>query len=103
MSPIAIPRTLAQKDDLVVVPRKEYEALLEFRNYREVSMTKAQKQALLRAEKNMRIGKTLSYRAGTYHSAVNEITLLNSHSRSFGFLKDEPELYSGADLKERYA
>lgn len=52
---------LAEKDDLVVMPRKEYEALLGFRKYREVSMTKAQKQALLRAEKNMRAGKTLSY------------------------------------------
>ncbi len=56
-----IPKTLAQKDDLVVLPRREYEALLEFKNYREVPMTKAQKTALRRAEKNLAAGKTLSF------------------------------------------
>ncbi len=61
MNAITIPKTLAPKDDLVVVPRKEYEALLSFRTYREVRITKAQKQALRQAEKNLSAGKTLSY------------------------------------------
>ncbi|HBV01514.1 MAG TPA: hypothetical protein DEF00_03980 [Candidatus Taylorbacteria bacterium] len=61
MNTITIPKTLAPKDDLVVVPRKEYEALLSFRTYREVRISKAQKQALRRAEKNLSAGKTLSY------------------------------------------
>lgn len=63
MNTVTIPKTLAQKDDLVVVSRKEYEALLSFKTYREVRMTKAQKQALRRAEKNLSSGKTLSYHA----------------------------------------
>ena len=61
MNTVTIPRTLAQKDDLVVLPRKEYEALFGFKKYREVNMTRAQSAALRRAEKNMRLGKTLSY------------------------------------------
>lgn len=61
MNTITIPKASASKDDLVVIPRKEYEALLSFRTYREVRVTKAQKQALRRAEKNLNSGKTLSY------------------------------------------
>lgn len=61
MNTITIPKTPAPKDDLVVIPRKEYEALLSFRTYREVRITRAQKQALRRAEKNLSAGKTLSY------------------------------------------
>lgn len=61
MNTITIPKTLAQKDDLIVVPRQEYEALLSFKTYREVRITKAQKQALRLAEKNLSAGKTLSY------------------------------------------
>lgn len=33
---------------------------------------------------------------------LNEITNINAHSRSFDFLKDEPDLYSVKDLKKRY-
>jgi len=103
MSTITIPKTLAQKGDLVVVPRKEYEALLSFRTYREVRMTKAQKQALRRAEKNLSAGKTVSYRTRAYSPSVNDITNVNAYSKSFDFLKDEPDIYSVSDLKKRYA
>ena len=61
MNTITIPKKLAQKDDLVVVPRKEYEALLEFKKIKEFAPTPAQKKALLEAENNLRKGKTLSY------------------------------------------
>lgn len=37
-----------------------------------------------------------------YSDAVNDITNVNAYSRSFDFLKDEPDLYSVSDLKERY-
>ena len=35
MNTLTIPRKLAQKDDLIVVPRKEYEALLELKKFKE--------------------------------------------------------------------
>lgn len=101
MSTVTIPRALAQQDDLVVLPRKEYEALFGFKKYREVSVTKVQKAALRRAEKHMRSGKILSY--NTHRPAANAITYINALSKSFGFLKDEPELYSLSDVRKRYA
>jgi len=38
-----------------------------------------------------------------YNRALNDITNINTYSKSFDFLKDEPNLYSPADLKKRYA
>lgn len=38
-----------------------------------------------------------------YNAAVNDITNINAYSKSFDFLKDEPDLYSLSDLKKRYA
>jgi antitoxin (DNA-binding transcriptional repressor) of toxin-antitoxin stability system len=35
-----------------------------------------------------------------YNKAVNDITNINTYSRSFDFLQDEPELYSTADIKK---
>jgi hypothetical protein len=32
----------------------------------------------------------------------NDITTINENSKSFDFLKDEPEIYSLSDLKEIY-
>lgn len=69
MNTTTIPKKMAKKDDLVVIPRKEYEALLRLKNVREFSPTSAQKKALVRAEKNFRKGKTLSY---------NELTKVKS-------------------------
>ncbi len=37
-----------------------------------------------------------------YNTKLNDITNVNAQSASFDFLKDEPDLYSLADLKERY-
>ena len=61
MTTITIPKQMAQKDDLVVLPRKEYEALVELKTIKEFSPTIAQKKALVRAELNLKKGKTLSY------------------------------------------
>jgi len=50
------------KDDLVIVPRGEYEALLRFRvrTVSEVPMTKQQKMALQKARRNFAQGKFLT-------------------------------------------
>lgn len=37
-----------------------------------------------------------------YNPKLNDITNVNTYSESFSFLKDEPELYSVADLKKKY-
>ena len=72
MPTITIPKKLAQKDDVVIVPRKEYEALIELRKTREFTPTVAQKRALVKAEKNVKRGKTLSY-----HELVRKLGLAN--------------------------
>lgn len=61
MNTVTIPKKLAEKDDLVVLPRREYEALLQLKKFKEFNPTSAQKKALLKAEVNFRKGKTLSY------------------------------------------
>lgn len=37
-----------------------------------------------------------------YNNSLNDITNVNSYSKSFDFLSEEPDLYSAADLKKRY-
>ena len=54
MATITIPKKLAQKGDLVVLPRKEYEALIGLRKTREFIPTAAQKKALIEAEANLK-------------------------------------------------
>lgn len=49
------------RDDLVIIPRKEYEALLELKKVKEFTPTLSQKKALLRAEENLKKGKSLTY------------------------------------------
>lgn len=61
MNTITIPKELSQKGDLVVVPRKEYDALLELREIVEFTPTALQKNALKKAEKNLRNKKSLNY------------------------------------------
>lgn len=56
MNTITIPKKLANKDDLVVIPRKEYEDLLELKKIREFTPTAAQKRALAQARKNRKAG-----------------------------------------------
>lgn len=61
MIKITIPKKLAEKGDLVIVQRREYEDLLELKKVKEFAPTSAQKKALARAEANLKQGKTLSY------------------------------------------
>lgn len=61
MDTVTIPKKIVSKGNLVVIPRKEYEALLELKKYKEFSPTATQKKALLRAEQNFRKEKTISY------------------------------------------
>lgn len=56
MGTITIPKKLIKGDDLVVVPRREYEALLELKKIREFVPTIAQKKSLLQARKNRKEG-----------------------------------------------
>lgn len=58
---LTIPKTLIKEGDLIIIPRKEYESLLELKKIKEFMPTPAQKRALARAEKNLKRGKTLSY------------------------------------------
>ena len=62
MNVVTIPRRIVRgDDDLVVIPRKEYEVLLARPAVREFTPTKAQKLALARAERNFNKRKLLSY------------------------------------------
>lgn len=54
-------KKLSPRNDSVVIPRKEYEALLGLKKIKEFSPTAAQKKALVSAEQKLRKGKTLSY------------------------------------------
>jgi len=60
MTTIVIPKRLA-KEDLVLIPRREYEGLLKLKRVKEFIPTPAQKKALVKAERNFKLGKTLSY------------------------------------------
>ncbi len=72
MPTVTIPRKLAERDDLIVVPRREYEALIELRKTQEFVPTPAQKKALVEAEQKLKRGKTLSY-----HEVVRKLGFAN--------------------------
>jgi hypothetical protein len=61
MNTITIPKKLAKEDDLIVVSRKEYEALLGLKRIKEFTPTATQRKALAKAEQNLKQGKTFSY------------------------------------------
>ena len=63
MRTITIPRTLAREGDLVIIPRKEYEALLRLKKVREFVPTSEHKRALARGQRNLKKGRSLSYDA----------------------------------------
>ena len=63
MRTVTIPKALAREGDLVIIPRKEYEALLRLKKVREFQPTVTQKRALARAQRNLKKGKTLTYDA----------------------------------------
>lgn len=59
MNLVTIPRKLVVNDDLVIIPRKEYESL-KARSVPVVRMTADEKKALIRARKALKAGKLLS-------------------------------------------
>lgn len=61
MTTITIPKKLVREEDLIIVPRWEYEALLKFKEIKEFTPTATQRRSLRRAERNLKLGKTLSY------------------------------------------
>lgn len=60
MQTITIPKTFS-REDLIVIPRREYEKLVNFQKVAEFDPTPAQKKALAKAEKNLLHGKSFSY------------------------------------------
>lgn len=60
MNIITIPKQTVAKDDLVIVPRKEYETLLNLKTFKTFTATPRIKRTLRRAEKNLKLGKTLT-------------------------------------------
>ncbi|KKR29170.1 MAG: hypothetical protein UT61_C0035G0005 [Candidatus Woesebacteria bacterium GW2011_GWA1_39_8] len=61
MTPITIPKKIVQNDDLVIIPKMEYEFLLRRNNTNETEMNPTLKNALKRAKRNLKLGKLMSY------------------------------------------
>ncbi len=57
---IPIPKKFAQKGDLVIIPKKEYERLLAAQDDDPDTLTPAEKRAVKRAQKNFRAGKYIT-------------------------------------------
>lgn len=62
MITVIVSKKIAKQDDLIVIPRKEYEELVRLRlkNIKEAELTVVQRRALTRARKNMSQGKLLT-------------------------------------------
>ena len=60
MTLITIPKKMAQKGDLAIVPRKEYEEFLEFKKIRTFRLTAAQRRALRRARRDFARGNYIT-------------------------------------------
>lgn len=72
MVTITIPKKLAKKGDLVLIPREEYENLLRLKKIREFKPTVAQKKSLREARKEFARGeyitlKQLEHELGSTH------------------------------------
>ena len=61
MSVTTIPRKITKGTELVVIPKKEYEDLVELKRLYEFKPTPAQKKALTEARKNREKGKVLTF------------------------------------------
>lgn len=61
MNTITIPKKLEGRGDLMVIPKSEYEVLVKLKKFKEFALTNSQKKALVRAERNFKLGKTFSY------------------------------------------
>lgn len=57
---ITIPQKLTNGKELVVIPREEYEALVELKKIYEFHPTSAQRKSLVQARRNRKNGNTLT-------------------------------------------
>lgn len=57
---VTIPHKLTHGKELIVIPREEYEALIELKKIYEFQPTASQKKALVNARKNRKKGEVLS-------------------------------------------
>ncbi len=70
MNVVTIPKKLAQRDDLVVIPRGEYEDLLELKKIIPmVKATKAELRAIRRGEREIARGEYVTWRELKYDLA----------------------------------
>lgn len=60
MTTITIPKKSTKSEELVAIPREEYEGFLQLRKIYEFRSTAAQKKALEQSRKNRKQGKTMS-------------------------------------------
>ena len=60
MTTITIPKKITKGEELVVIPRKDYERLLEFKKIPEFQPTPTQKKALKKARENRKRGNFLT-------------------------------------------
>ena len=60
MNTVTIPKKLAERDDLIVIPKKDYEKLLLSKKVLEFSPTDVDKKTLERARRNRAAGKFLT-------------------------------------------
>lgn len=73
MTTITIPKEIARKGDLVIIPRQEYEEFLELKKAISVfEPTASDKRALAEARKNKRKGNLL-----TLHELKNKLGIRN--------------------------
>lgn len=57
---LTIPSNLTSGKELIIIPKEEYDVLVELRKIYEFHPTSAQKRTLLRARKNRKSGKVLT-------------------------------------------
>lgn len=60
MTTLTIPKEMTGGEGLVVIPQREFEALLNTRIIPEVAMTASEKKALKRARENFKKGKFMT-------------------------------------------
>jgi PHD/YefM family antitoxin component YafN of YafNO toxin-antitoxin module len=57
---VLMPKKIIKSEEMVIIPKKEYERLLAAQDDESDTLTPVQKRALRRAEKNFREGKMLT-------------------------------------------
>ncbi len=61
METITITKKITKGEELIIIPRRDYEKLLELKTIPEFQPTPAQKKALIRARKNRKRGNFLTF------------------------------------------